>query len=59
MPAYPGSPTLTVDALLKQPRLLARSLTNLVAKRFVADKLFTKGTPEQVAGGAAQYQKSE
>lgn len=59
MPTYPGSPQLTVDALLKQPRLLARNLTNLVNKRFVADQLFTKGSPEQVAGGSANYQKSE
>lgn len=59
MPAYPSSPTLTVDALLKQPRLLTRSLTSLVSKRFVADKIFARGTTEMVAGGAAQYQKSE
>lgn len=59
MPAYPGSPTLTVDALLKQPRLLARNLTNLVSKRFVADQLLAQGSADQVAGGAANYQKSE
>jgi hypothetical protein len=57
---YPGSGvTITVEALLKQPRLIARALTDLVAKRFVADKIFAHGTPEQVAGGAALYQKSE
>lgn len=59
MPTYPGSPQLTVDALLKQPRLIARALTDLANKRFVADRIFSRGTPEMVAGGAAQYQKSE
>jgi len=59
MPTYPSSPTLTVDVLLKQPRLMARALTDLAAKRFVADRLLARGTSEQVAGGAAQYQKSE
>ena len=59
MPAYPGSPRLTVDALLKQPRILSRSLTSLTSKRFVTDKVLAKGTPEMVAGGSATYQKSE
>lgn len=59
MPTYPGQPELTVDILLKQPRLLARALTDLAAKRFVADKLFARGTPEMVAGGSARYQRSE
>lgn len=59
MPTYPGSPTLTVDRLLKQPTLLTRSLTSLVSKRFVADRIFARGTSQMVAGGAAQYQKSE
>lgn len=60
MPAtYPSSPTLTVDALLKQPELISRALTSLTAKKFVADRIFTRGTASQVAGGAARYQKSE
>jgi len=59
MPAYPGSPRLTVDALLKQPRILSRSLTSLTSKRFVTDKILAKGTPEMVAGGSAVFQKSE
>lgn len=59
MPTYPGSPRLTVDALLKQPRILSRSLTSLTSKRFIADKVLAKGTPEMVAGGSAVYQKSE
>lgn len=59
MPTYPGSPRLTVDALLKQPRILARNLTSLASKRFIADKVLARGTPEMVAGGAATYQKSE
>lgn len=59
MPTYPGSPQLTVDALLKQPRLIARALTALTSKRFVTDIIFSHGTPEQVAGGAAWYERSE
>ena len=59
MPAYPGSPTLTVHALLKSPRTLSRNLTALASKRFVADRLLARGTPEMVAGGAAVYQQSE
>lgn len=45
--------------MLKQPRLIARDLTNLVAKGFIADRLFIRGSAEQVAGGSARYQKSE
>ncbi len=56
---YPGSPTLTVDALLKQPEIISRALTSLASKRFVADRIFTRGTGAQVAGGGARYQKSE
>jgi hypothetical protein len=58
--AYPGGgPTITVEALLKQPRLIARRLTDLTSKRFAADAVFMKGTPDQVAGGAALFQRSE
>ncbi|MGH8984918.1 MAG: hypothetical protein ACRDY6_13730 [Acidimicrobiia bacterium] len=56
---YANSPTLTVQALLKQPQRISRDLTNLVVKRLVADRLFVRGTPQQVAGGAMQYQESE
>jgi hypothetical protein len=59
VPTYPSSPQLTVDALLKQPRLLARSLSDLVYQRFVADRIFARGTPEMVQGGSATYQRSE
>jgi hypothetical protein len=59
MPTYPGSPQLTVDALLRTPQLIARTLTSLVSKRFVADQIFTRGTPEQVAGGTMMYERSE
>jgi hypothetical protein len=57
---YPGGgQRITVDAALKQPRIISRRLTDLTAKRFVADKIFSQGSPEQVAGGAAVYQRSE
>jgi len=40
--------------------LLSRRLTSLAAKRlFVADRIFMAGSPESVAGGSAQYQRSE
>lgn len=54
-----GGPTITVEAILKQPRLLTRALGDLVNKRFVADRVFARGSSDQVAGGAALYQKSE
>ena len=57
---YPGGgPRITVEALLKQPRLIARALTDLVRKRFVADRILMTGSAESVQGGAALYQKSE
>lgn len=58
-PTYPGSPEMTVDALLKRPQVLLRNLTDLVNKRFIADKIFTRGSSDQVAGGLALYQRSE
>lgn len=61
MPAtYPGGgPQITVEALMKQPKLIARALTDLTNHRFVADRVFAKGTAEQVAGGASLFQRSE
>jgi hypothetical protein len=58
-PTYPGSAEMTVDALLKRPQVILRSLTDLVNKRFIADKIFTRGSSDQVAGGLALYQRSE
>lgn len=60
MPSFStDSPALTVDMLLKQPPLIARALTSLVAKRLIADRLFVRGTSDQVAGGAMRYQELE
>ncbi|HLE98972.1 MAG TPA: hypothetical protein VI540_03670 [Gaiellaceae bacterium] len=59
MPYASSSPTLTVQALLKQPALLSRELVNLVNKRLIADRLFLPGSPDQVAGGAMRYQELE
>lgn len=57
---YPGGgPRVTVEALLRQPRLIARRLTDLTNKRFAADALFARGSSEQVASGAALFQRSE
>src|SRR5213075_777744 len=54
-----GGPTITAEALLKMPRLIARQLTSLIEYRFVADQIFSRGTPDQVQGGAVLYQRSE
>lgn len=60
MPTYPGqTPLLNVAVLLKQPQLISRDLVSLTFKRFVADRVLVQGTPEQVAGGAARYQRDE
>jgi hypothetical protein len=59
MPYAGASPTLTVQALLQQPELISRELVNLVNKRLVADRLFVRGSSEQVAGGAMRYQELE
>lgn len=57
---YPGGgPQITVEALLKQPRLIARALTDLTYQRFVADRFLARGTAEQVAGGASLFQRAE
>lgn len=58
-PLFPGSPQLTVDVLLKNPQIIRRRLTDLTLKRFVADRIFMRGTADQVAGGGARYQRSE
>lgn len=61
MPAFPGNTgtQLTLDQMLKRPSLISRDLVNLTAKRFVADRILQRGTPEMVAGGAMQYQRDQ
>jgi hypothetical protein len=60
MPTYPlGGPNITVAALLKQPRLMARRLSDLVKDDYIADRVLMRGTPDQVAGGVARYQRAE
>jgi hypothetical protein len=59
VPTYANSPTLTVAALLKQPTRISRDLVNLAYKRLIADRLFVRGSAEQVAGGALVYQEAE
>ncbi len=57
---YPGGgPQITVEALLKNPRLLVRRLTDLASKRFIADRVLIRGSSDQVIGGAALFQRSE
>ena len=52
--------SLTVNQLLRQPTTISRDLLNVILQRggFLADKLLVQGTPDQVAGGAARYQRS-
>lgn len=59
-PTYPGGgPQVTVDTALRMPNIIARALVDLTYQRFVADRVLAKGTPEQVAGGAAVFQRAE
>ena len=59
-PTYPGGgPQLTVDASLRFPQLILRALTDLTYQRFVADRIFMRGSAAQVAGGAAVFQRAE
>jgi hypothetical protein len=60
LPTYPGGgPRITVDTAMKFPNIIARALVDLTYQRFVADRILAKGTPEQVAGGAAIFQRAE
>lgn len=61
MPApYPGgSDRVTVEAFLKLPVLISRRLTDIAKKRLVADKIFSKGSPDQLGAGIVLYQESE
>lgn len=59
-PGYPGGgPQVTVDTALQMPNILARALTDLAYQRFVADRILVRGTPDQVRGGAAIFQRAE
>jgi hypothetical protein len=60
VPTYPqASPAISVQALLKQPQRISRDLANMVYQRLITPRLFVKGSPEQVAGGAMWYQQAE
>jgi hypothetical protein len=60
MPTYPQtSPALSVQVLLKQPTRISRDLASLVYQRLITPSLFVKGSPDEVRGGAMQYQQSE
>jgi hypothetical protein len=62
MPTFPGqwpATILSVDQRLRTPTFVARDLVNLTAKRFVADRVLVRGTPEMVAGGAMHYQRDQ
>jgi hypothetical protein len=60
LPGYPGGgPQVTVDTALQMPNIIARALNDLAYQRFVADRILAKGTPDQVRGGAAVFQRAE
>jgi hypothetical protein len=59
-PTYPGGgPQVTVDTAVRFPNIIARALIDLTYQRFVADRILSRGTPDQVAGGAAVFQRAE
>jgi hypothetical protein len=59
-PTYPGGQVvINVDTALQQPNIIARALTDLAYQRFVADRIFARGTADQVRGGAAVFQRAE
>lgn len=59
-PTYPYDPrAASVEDLLARPAVIARRLTELTAKHFVSEWMFERGTPDQVRGGSAVFQKSE
>jgi hypothetical protein len=60
LPTYPGGgPQVTVDTALRTPQIIARALVDLAYSRFVADRILSRGTPQQVASGAAVFQRAE
>lgn len=59
-PTYPGGgPQVTVDTAMQSPNIIARALTDITYLRFVADRILAKGSPEQIRGGAAVFNRSE
>jgi hypothetical protein len=59
-PTYPGGgPQVTVDTAMRFPNIIARALIDLAYQRFVADRILARGSAEQVAGGAAVFQRAE
>lgn len=60
MPTYPGGgPQVTVDTALSRPAFIARAIANLVPTDYVSETVFARGTAQQVAGGSANYNRSE
>jgi hypothetical protein len=60
LPTYPGGGQLIqVDTALRFPVMISRALTQLVYQRFVADRIFSRGSAGQVASGAVVFRRSE
>jgi hypothetical protein len=60
LPTLPGGgPQVTVDTALRFPNIIVRALIDLTFQRFVADRILARGSAEQVAGGAAVFQRAE
>lgn len=59
-PVLPGGgQRITVDTALKQPQIIARAIQTLALERFLADTIFTRGSAQQIAGGAAVFGRAE
>lgn len=59
-PVYPGGgQLLQVDTALKFPVMISRALNQLVYQRFVADRILSRGSSQQVQGGAVVFRRSE
>lgn len=56
---YPDATPLTVSVLMRQPEVIARRMSDLTEDRFFADRIFMRGTPSSVQGGAVRFQRAE
>ncbi len=46
---------LTVDQYLQQPAVISQDILNLTVQQLIADRIFTRGSADQVRGGVARY----
>lgn len=59
-PTYPGGgQLLQVDTALRFPVMISRALNQLVYNRFVADRILSRGSADQVRSGSVVFRRSE